>query len=203
MSLDSVSHAAALPCTDARAFDQARGIVGDCAGIPPELVPDLAQDPADIDPRDLDPHVEIEDPGMTDCWWKPGEADVRQEMYVDDEGRVGVRTVVDAGDGDDSVQVVRNEDGSADVTVNGETHHLTPEQARTMRVTGGAGDDTITVVDNRGLRAQVEDGFGGGKPRIEGGSGSDDFSGDLDGVEVVGSETPFNLDRDTANGEPI
>lgn len=115
-----------------------------------------------------------------------------REIFVDDNGQIGWRTVVRGTSGDDTINVTLNADGSADVEVNGETTHYPAEDARNMRVDGGAGDDTITVTDNR-LRV-----FGqGGDVTIEGGSGDDNISGDLGGVDADGG-----TGDDTINGLP-
>lgn len=116
-----------------------------------------------------------------------------KEIYIDDNGRIGWRTVVHGTSDDDTINVTRNPDGTADVTVNGETTHYSAEDAKTMRVDGGAGNDTITVQDNR-PDFWVE--LGGGVV-VDGGSGDDNISGDLDRVDANGG-----TGRDTINGLP-
>ena len=120
-----------------------------------------------------------------------------KKICLDVQGQLGTRTVVDAGKGDDWVQVTRNQDGSATVTVNGKRHELTPDQARNMRVTGGEGDDTITVVDNRGERERLIDAVLGDEARVEGGDGEDRFEGQVDGVQLDNSI----FEGDTVNGK--
>lgn len=116
-----------------------------------------------------------------------------REIYVNDEGQLGWRTVVKGTSGDDTIDVALNADGSADVTVNGETTHYTPEEAKDMRISGGAGDDTITVTDNRWRLCGMEN----GDVTIEGGSGDDSISGDLGRVDADGG-----TGSDTINGIP-
>jgi|GEM_PF-2580185 len=135
--------------------------------------------------------------GMTDCLPSDGkENDIflprdDREPFIDDQGRVGWRTFVDGTSGDDTISVIYNQDGSADVTINGETTHYSAEDAKNMRISGGAGNDTITVQDNREVLI-----FGdSGSVTVEGGSGDDNISGDLDGVTVDGG-----TGRDTING---
>lgn len=149
----------------------------------------------------------------------PGDSDVLwpkdREIYVDDNGKLATRVVVRGTSGDDDIHVVYNADGSADVTVNGESTHYSPEQARNMRVDAGAGDDTITIDDNR-------QGGGSGEPgnlRVDGGSGDDHVvvndntrfggggnvtvnggSGD-DQVEVNNNSRFGGGDRITVNGD--
>lgn len=126
-----------------------------------------------------------------------GEATVRDELYLDDQGQIGTRKVVDAGEGDDSVQVTRHADGSATVTVNGERTELTPEEARNMRITGGEGDDTITVVDNRDPITQLQDELSGDEVHVQGGDGADRFEGQVEGTTLDNSP----LEGDTVNGK--
>lgn len=205
------------------AGSQASGIIGDCTPEPDGGWPKLeGEDDIQIKPGDLElpgggiqidpgqfelPDIGFHRPaGIIDCLPEPtdgwpgleGEATVREEIYLDDQGQIGTRTVVDPGKGDDSVQVTRNEDGSATVTVNGERHELTPEQARNMRVTGGAGNDTITVVDNRdALHPNYR--FGTGTPTIEGGDGADRFEGNVKYVDLDNNV----FEGDTVNGKPF
>ncbi len=102
------------------------------------------------------------------------------------------KTVVDAGDGDDNIRVSCDpcRPGGVIVDVNGEKHHLTPEQARNLEIRGGKGNDTIIVdpdvkvgnwfdrLTNRGITLDGGDGDdfivgGGGNDTIRGGRGDD------------------------------
>ena len=145
------------------------------------------RDPGDVvEPRDPGDVLEPGNPGDI---FRPDD----RELYVDDNGQVGWRTVVKGTSGDDTINVTLNPDGSADVEVNGETTHYPAEDAHDMRIDGGAGDDTITVTDNR-LRLP---GLGGGDVTVQGGSGDDNIGGDLGGVDAGGG-----TGSDTINGFP-
>ncbi len=53
------------------------------------------------------------------------------------------KTVIDAGKGDDLINIHTNPNGSVDVTINGEKHSFSAEEAKNLEVRGGSGDDTI------------------------------------------------------------
>lgn len=57
----------------------------------------------------------------------------------------GLDYVVDGLDGDDTIIVDQNADGTVTVTVNGDVVNLTPEDTERLLIEGGDGDDIITV----------------------------------------------------------
>lgn len=195
------------------AGSQAAGIIGDCTPMPEDGWPGLnnnanledvlsggldTQGPVVVQPGDTAAGIIGDCTPMPEGWpFERSEATVRDELYMDDQGQIGSRKVVDAGEGDDSVQVTRHADGSATVTVNGERTELTPEEARNMRVTGGEGNDTITVVDNRDPTTQLVDSVLGSDVKVQGGDGADRFEGQVDGTTL--DNNPF--EGDTVNGK--
>lgn len=161
-----------------------------------------------------------------DSIWGPNDPDTNspwpqdREPYISEDGKLAFRTVVKGTSADDTIHVTYNADGSADVDVNGKNTHYSADDARNMRIDGGAGNDTITVEDHRvgficadgpGSSLTVDGGSGddtivyendtrfggGGSVDLNGGSGDDNISGDLKGVSVDGG-----TGRDTVNGLP-
>lgn len=181
-----------IPEVDVRdAFPRDDGGMTDCFPIPPDvhLPGGESEQPEGRLPDDGDflPIPEDRLPGDGGCFPMPED----REPFIDENGRLGWRTVVNGTSGDDTIQVTYNLDGSADVTVNGETTHYSSDEAENMRINGGAGNDTIVVQDNR-LRLGEE-----GSVTIEGGSGDDNISGDFGRVDADGG-----TGSDTINGLP-
>ena len=115
------------------------------------------------------------------------------EFFVDDSGNLGWRTVVRGTSGDDTIKVVYNADGSADVTVGDKTTHYSPEDAKNMRVDAGAGNDTVTVEDNRDTGLLGPGAPEGGSLTVEGGSG-DDTIDVQDRSSTYGDGNTINVD---------
>ncbi|MCG8051026.1 MAG: hypothetical protein JAZ15_07475, partial [Candidatus Thiodiazotropha endolucinida] len=55
------------------------------------------------------------------------------------------KTVLDAGNGDDNINVHTNFDGSVDVCVNGKTYSFSAQEAQNLEIRGGNGNDNITM----------------------------------------------------------
>lgn len=158
--------------------------ISDSSAISYARALEAAQHPEVAD-ADLQESISQDDSGMTDCFsvepdvlegidledLSPGDMvwPEDREPFIDDNGQFGWRAVVRGTSGDDQITVVYNSDGSADVTIKGETTHYSPEDAKNMRVDAGSGNDTVTVEDNRiGLCSDP-----GGSLTVDGGSGDD------------------------------
>ena len=117
----------------------------------------------------------------------PGAATISQEQGFGGQ----MKTVIDAGAGNDNINVHTNRNGSVDVTINGQKYHFSREQAKNLEIRGGAGDDVITCSSSNhsGLRGVFE------RSRqaenhitLNGGDGNDTISGGK-GNEVIMAET--------------
>jgi Ca2+-binding RTX toxin-like protein len=98
------------------------------------------------------------------------------------------KTIIDAGAGNDRIHVHTNDDGSVNVTVNGEKHKFSAAEAKNLEIRGGDGNDKITC------SGKADDGVGifgfkfnnapnltlsggNGNDRITGSSGNDTING--------------------------
>lgn len=87
------------------------------------------------------------------------------------------------GTGDDQVQVSQRDDGTVQVSVNGETYDVKLESQQELTLRVGAGDDVIEVAPNVRVNVVVDGGDGSdrialqgsGDNRIDGGAGDDDI----------------------------
>jgi len=79
--------------------------------------------------------------------------------------------VLDAGGGDDKIDVAQRRDGGLSVTTNGETFQLTATESKNLTIRGGTGADTITL--DTGVTIGVTIKGGDGKDIIFGGAGAD------------------------------
>lgn len=92
---------------------------------------------------------------------------------------------IDAGDGDDDINVSRDPFGrGVIVNVNGEKYYLTNEEAKNLKIKGGAGNDRITVDAN--VRTDLELHGGAGDDTIIGGSGNDKIFGGAGNDRLAG-----------------
>lgn len=93
--------------------------------------------------------------------------------------------VIDAGDGDDQMQITRDQQTrDVVVNVNGEEHRFTGQDAARLKIRAGDGNDTITVAPDVRISFVIEGGAGddnitggAGNDRIEAGAGSDTVNG--------------------------
>lgn len=89
------------------------------------------------------------------------------------------KTVIDAGKGNDAINVHTNFDGSVDVTVNGEMHSFSAEEAKNLEIRGGKGNDTI-VCTGEAFNFEFggeKYGFDAPKLTLDGGKGNDQIMG--------------------------
>jgi Ca2+-binding RTX toxin-like protein len=98
------------------------------------------------------------------------------------------QTTFNGTGGDDNMQVHTNWDGSTDITCNGNTYHLTPEQSKNLVINGGGGDDNIT---STGYQLCGEK----NNLTLNGGSGDDTINGGSMGANINGGSGD-----DTLNG---
>lgn len=105
------------------------------------------------------------------------------------------RIVLDAGSGDDIIDVKPdpNNKGGVIVTINGEEHCYSAEEAAKLTIKGGSGDDTIKVDSNVKVGLRLDGGSGddkitggSGDDRIIGGSGDDHVDGGAGDDRICG-----------------
>jgi Ca2+-binding RTX toxin-like protein len=99
------------------------------------------------------------------------------------------RTVLDARGGNDKINVHQNIDGSVTVTINDkETHQFTAEEARSLEIRGGDGNDNITMTGQQlyGMPSGITIHGGNGDDRIYGGVGNDRLFGDAGNDIIAG-----------------
>ena len=85
------------------------------------------------------------------------------------------------GSGNDQVQVSQRDDGTVDVSVNGETYEVALAQGQELTLRVGAGEDVVEVAPNVRVNIVVDGGDGddditlqgSGNSRIDGGDGDD------------------------------
>jgi Ca2+-binding RTX toxin-like protein len=89
------------------------------------------------------------------------------------------KTIIDAGAGNDDINVHTNDDGSVDVTVNGEEYNFTAEEAKNLEVRGGNGNDNITCTGKADQRSGIFGIMFNNDPKLtlDGGNGNDRISG--------------------------
>lgn len=103
---------------------------------------------------------------------------------LDDKGRrveTMDQVVIRTGGEDDVVHVSQREDGSLDVTVNGQSTNIVLEDGQELAIRTGGGDDKVTVESNVEVNIDVDSGdgddvivaLGSGNDRIEAGNGDD------------------------------
>jgi Ca2+-binding RTX toxin-like protein len=96
------------------------------------------------------------------------------------------KTVIDAGKGDDLINIHTNPNGSVDVTINGEVHSFSEEEAKNLEVRGGKGNDTIICTGEADKRTFFGIPIGDNNPNltIDGGKGDDFIMGSC-GDDVI------------------
>src|SRR3712207_3666713 len=92
------------------------------------------------------------------------------------------RIIIDAGAGDDNVQITRNAAGGIVVNVNGAERTFTGADANRLTIRAGNGNDTINVSPDVTVRLTLEG--GGGNDTIRGGGGNDTIRGG-DGDDTI------------------
>jgi Ca2+-binding RTX toxin-like protein len=100
------------------------------------------------------------------------------------------KTVIDAGSGDDMINVHTNENGSVDVNINGEVYSFSAQEAKNLEIRGGKGNDTIICTGQANLYHILggPGGFGNHDDNphftIDGGKGDDFIMGSC-GDDVI------------------
>ena len=90
------------------------------------------------------------------------------------------QVVFTTGEGDDNVQIDQRDDGTLDISVNGETYEVRLAQGQELTLRTGAGNDVIEATPNVTVNMVVDAGAGddrivtgSGDDRVDGGSGDD------------------------------
>jgi Ca2+-binding RTX toxin-like protein len=114
---------------------------------------------------------------------KTGEAKITQEPGL--FGQSG-KTVIDAGKGNDVINIHTNPNGSVDVTINGEKHSFSAAEAKNLEVRGGKGNDTIVCTGEADDISFCGFSLGDNNPNltIDGGKGDDFIMGSC-GDDVI------------------
>lgn len=107
--------------------------------------------------------------------------DVARERTIDARNRVSSdQLVFRTGAGNDSFGVRQRDDGTLDVSINGESYEVRLDQGQELTIRAGDGDDVIEVAANVTVNIVVEGGdgddtitTGAGDDRIDGGAGND------------------------------
>src|SRR5688572_6230383 len=101
-----------------------------------------------------------------------GEASVSRDF--------GGNITLDAGKGNDQINVARGGDGMYHVNVNGQDFSFTRDEMSRLTIKGGKGDDQINIASNVDVPIKVEGGKGNDQinnhangTRIDGGKGHD------------------------------
>jgi len=102
-------------------------------------------------------------------------------------------TTVSATDGDDDVYMTENADGSVTVTINGEKHEFTAEEARTLIIDAGDGNDLVRINGSIGVTVNGGDGNdmllgGDGNDTLNGGIGNDVLDGGDGNDQMTGGD---------------
>jgi Ca2+-binding RTX toxin-like protein len=117
-----------------------------------------------------------------------GQENTDEAKITQEQGFFGQpgKTVIDAGKGDDLINIHTNPNGSVDVTINGEMHSFSAEEAKNLEVRGGKGNDTIICTGEADERTFFGIPIGDNNPNltIDGGKG-DDFIMGSNGDDVI------------------
>lgn len=102
--------------------------------------------------------------------------------------------VTTKGTGNDDVQVAQRDDGTLDVSVNGESYEVRLAENQELTLRTGAGNDTINVAPNVKVNIVVDSGAGddtittgAGDDRIDAGAGNDTISTGAGRDDIFGS----------------
>ena len=77
---------------------------------------------------------------------------------------MGGDITLDAGAGNDRIQVSKGADGKYHVNVNGQDFAFTAEEFKRLKIKGGDGNDRITVAGNVDLPIKIDGGAGSVRP---------------------------------------
>jgi Ca2+-binding RTX toxin-like protein len=117
-----------------------------------------------------------------------GQENTDEAKITQEQGFFGQpgKTVIDAGKGDDLINIHTNPNGSVDVTINGEMHSFSAEEAKNLEVRGGKGNDTIICTGEADKRTFFGIPIGDNNPNltIDGGKGDDFIMGSC-GDDVI------------------
>jgi Ca2+-binding RTX toxin-like protein len=94
--------------------------------------------------------------------------------------------VASGGDGDDTIKVHQNEDGTLSVDIGGKMTNYTKEQAQNLIIDGGKGNDRITADDSVTYKLKLSGGEG--NDYIKGGKGDDMILGGDGNDMIVGGD---------------
>lgn len=141
-------------------------------------------------------------PIQVDPLHRDAQVEVARERTVADGYVSSDQVVFTTGAGDDSVGVTQRDDGTLDVTVNGESYEVGLAEGQELTIRAGAGNDTIEVAPNVRVNIVVEGGdgddaitTGAGDDRIDAGAGNDVIASGAGRDDVFG-----NSGNDTITG---
>lgn len=111
----------------------------------------------------------------------------QMSVYRDSAGAL----VVEAGPGDDNIEITRTRSGAVKVTINGSSREFAERDAYQLVIRGGDGNDTIRV-DPRARMQDIE-------LRIEGGAGDDLIFGGAGHEVILGGDGNDRIDGGDGN----
>lgn len=136
---------------------------------------------------------------------------ISREVTIGDSGETMDQIVIQATGADDDIQVSQRDDGSLDVTINGQTTNIVLEPGQELAIRTGDGNDRVTV--DAGVEANIDADLGNGddtihangagNDRIEAGDGSDTIvvsGGGPDGGDYVDGGRGNDTIRATGGG---
>lgn len=123
-------------------------------------------------------------------------------QYVSDDQLV----LTTKGEGDDQVDIAQRDDGTLDVTVNGESYEVKLAEGQQFALRVGDGNDTVSVAPNVKINFVVEGGAGddtittgAGNDNVDGGEGNDTITTGDGNDYVFGNSGDDKIDGGAGN----
>ena len=142
--------------------------------IPPGEIPPSNPTLPDAPPVTITPAPTPLPPKPEPICGKPGGATSGEEATVTRSFSGNDITLTTRGNGNDSVDVRYNPDGSATVTVNGEEYEFSADEMKNLTINTGKGNDTVVVQqENSAGRNGLTINTGKGNDTVTGGDGNE------------------------------